>query len=108
MGHPRMSGCEGPGAGKSCQEYRRSVSAYAMHRLSLQETREAQDQQPEKPMMINPKQEQPVGSRPTEVGDDWFTHIQRAKSAREQGKKAREGNPPVNPLSRTPLSLNHD
>lgn len=59
-------------------------------------------------MMINQKQEEPIGRRPTEVDEDWFTRIQRAKTAREQGQKAREGKPPVNPLSRTPLSLNHD
>ena len=29
--------------------------------MSLQEARDAQDQQPEEPMMINPKQEEPVG-----------------------------------------------
>ena len=59
-------------------------------------------------MMINPKQEEPVGRRPAEVDEDWFTRIQRAKTAREQGQKAREGKPPVNPLSRTPLSLKYD
>ena len=74
----------------------------------LQEPRDAQDPQPEAPMMTNQKQEEPVGRRPTEVDEDWFTRIQRAKAAREQGQKAREGRPPVNPLSRTPLSLNHE
>ena len=59
-------------------------------------------------MMIHPKQEGPIGRRPTEVDEDWFIRIQRAKHAREQGQKAREGKPPVNPLSRTPLSLNRD
>ena len=60
------------------------------------------------PMMTNQKQEEPVGRRPAEVDEDWFIRIQRAKTAREQGQKAREGRPPVNPLSRTPLSLNRD
>ncbi len=59
-------------------------------------------------MMIDPKQEEPVGKRPVEIDEDWFIRIQRAKTAREQGQKAREGRPPVNPLSRVPLSLNHD
>lgn len=59
-------------------------------------------------MMTTPKQERPVGRRPTEVDEDWFTRIARARTAREQGQKAREGKPPVNPFSRTPLSLNHD
>ena len=76
--------------------------------LPLQEARDSQDQQPEEPMMTDPKQEEPIGRRPTEVDENWFTRIQRAKTAREQGQKARESRPPVNPLSRTPLSLNHD
>ena len=76
--------------------------------LSLQEACDAQDQQREEPMMINPKQKEPIGTRPTEVDEDWFIRIQRAKNAREQGQKAREGRPPVNPIPRMPLSLNHD
>ena len=56
-------------------------------------------------MMINPKQGEPIGTRPTEVDEDWFIRIQRAKNAREQGRKAREGRPPVNPIPRMPLSL---
>ena len=79
-----------------------------MRPLSLQEARDAQDPQPEEPMMTNQKSKEPIGRRPAEVDEDWFTRIQRAKTAREQGRKAREGRPPVNPLSRTPLSLNHD
>ena len=39
-------------------------------------------------MMTNPKPEEPVRRPPTEVDDDWFTRIQRAKAAREQGQKA--------------------
>ena len=58
--------------------------------------------------MINAKQEEPVGRRPAEVDEDWFIRIQRAKTAREQGQKAREGKTPVNPIPRTPLSLNHE
>ena len=88
--------------------HRRSVSAYAACFLFLQEICYAHDQQPEEPMMINSKQEEPVGRRPAEIDEDWFIRIQRAKTAREQGQKAREGRPPVNPLSRVPLSLNHD
>ena len=59
-------------------------------------------------MMTNPKQEEPIGRRPTEIDEDWFTRIQRAKTAREQGRKAREGRPPVISVPRMPLSLNHD
>lgn len=79
-----------------------------MNPLFLQEACDAKDQQREEPMMINPKQEEPIGTRPTEVDEDWFIRIQRAKNAREQGQKAREGRPPVNPIPRMPLSLNHD
>ena len=53
-------------------------------------------------MMTDQKQEEPVVRRPTEVDEDWLTRIQRAQTARERGQKAREGRPPVNPLSRTP------
>ena len=59
-------------------------------------------------MMTNPKPEEPVRRPPTEVDDDWFTRIQRAKAAREQGQKAREGNPPADPIPRMPLSPRHD
>ena len=59
-------------------------------------------------MMTNLKREEPIGGRPTEVGEDWFTRIQRAKSAREQGQKAREGRPPVDPIPRTPQSRERD
>ena len=59
-------------------------------------------------MMTRPKQEDPLDRRPTEVDEDWFTRIQRAKAAREEGQKAREGRPPLNPIPRKPLSLNHD
>ena len=58
-------------------------------------------------MMTDQKQEGPVGKRPAQVSEDWFVRIQRAKMAREQGRKARESRPPVNPFSR-PLPLNHD
>ena len=66
------------------------------------------DPKQEEPMMTDPKQEEPVCRRPSVVDEDWFTRIQRAKNAREQGQKAREGKPPVNPFSRMPLSLNRD
>ena len=66
------------------------------------------DQKHEERVMANQKSEEPVVRRPTEVNQDWFTRIQRAKTAREQGRKAREGRPPVDPISRTPLSLRHD
>ena len=59
-------------------------------------------------MTSHPKQDEPAGRRPAEVDENWFTRIQRATHAREQGRKAREGKPPVNPLSGTPLSPNHD
>ncbi len=59
-------------------------------------------------MMNNTKPEEPIGRRLTAADEDWFTRIQRAKTAREQGQKAREGKPPVNPLPRKPLSLNHN
>ena len=40
-----------------------------------------------------------------EVDKDWFDRIRRAKSAREQGRRAREGNAPVSPVPSTmPLS----
>ncbi len=58
--------------------------------------------------MTNPKQEEPVGTRPAAVDEDWFTRIQRAKTAREQGRKAREGKPPLSPIPRMPLPLNHE
>ena len=58
-------------------------------------------------MMTQPKQDEPLGRRPTEVDEDWFIRIQRAKNAREQGQMARAGKPPVNPLSRMPLSVIH-
>ncbi len=64
--------------------------------------------QPEESRMTNQKQEAHVVKRPTEVDEEWFNRIRRAKTAREQAQKAREGRPPVNPLSRTPLPLNHD
>ena len=39
------------------------------------------------------------------VDEDWFDRIQRAKSAREQGRRAREGKAPVSPMPSTmPLS----
>ena len=59
-------------------------------------------------MMTKPKQEEAIGRRPIEVDEDWFVRIQRAKTAREQGQKAREGKPPLNPIPRVPLSLSHD
>ena len=59
-------------------------------------------------MTTDPKQKDTAIKPPTEVDERWFTRIQRAKIAREQGRKARESNPPVNPLSRPPLSPNHD
>lgn len=62
----------------------------------------------EERVMTNQESKEPVVRRPTEVNQDWFIRIQRAKAAREQGRKAREGRPPVNPLSRPPLSLRHD
>ncbi len=52
--------------------------------------------------MNHSERKEAVGKRPTEVDEDWFIRIQRAKTAREQGRKAREGRPPVNPLSRPP------
>lgn len=58
--------------------------------------------------MIDAKQEEPVGRRPAEVDEDWSIRIQRAKTARERGQKAREGKPPVNPIPRMPLSVNHE
>ena len=85
-----------------------SLSAYAMRSRQRRELRDVHDQQPEQPMMRNPKQEEPVDRRPTEVSEDWFTRIQRAKTAREQGQKAREGRPPVNPIPRMPQSQSHD
>lgn len=36
--------------------------------------------------------------------EDWFDRIQRAKLAREQGRKAREGQPPLDPIPRRPLT----
>ena len=66
------------------------------------------DQKHKERVMTNQESEEPVVRRPTEVNQDWFVRIQRAKAAREQGRKAREGRPPVNPLSRPPLSLRHD
>ena len=40
-----------------------------------------------------------------EVDEDWFDRIRRAKSAREQGRRAREGKAPVSPMPSTiPLS----
>lgn len=66
------------------------------------------DQKQEEPVMTNQKPEEPVVRRPRAANEDWFTRIQRAKTAREQGRKAREVKPPVNPLSRPPLSLRHD
>ena len=59
-------------------------------------------------MMTNNKPEEPVRRPPTEVDEDWFNRIQRAKTAREQGQKAREGNPPINPIPRVPQSPRHD
>jgi len=58
--------------------------------------------------MTNQESEEPVVRQPTGVNEDWFIRIQRARVAREQGRKAREGRPSVNPLSRPPLSLRHD
>ena len=66
------------------------------------------DQKQEETAMAKQREETAVGKPPAEVDEDWFTRIQRAKIAREQGRKAREGRPPVNPLSRPPLSLRHD
>ena len=86
----------------------RVVSAYAMRSLSCRMLRDARVQELEEPTMTNPKPEEPVRRPPTEVDDDWFTRIQRAKAAREQGQKAREGNPPVDPIPRMPLSPRHD
>ena len=34
---------------------------------------------------------------PTKVDEHWFIRFHRAKTAREQGQKAREGRPPANP-----------
>lgn len=34
--------------------------------------------------------EKEVIPRPNQVDENWFDHIQRAKQAREQGRKARE------------------
>lgn len=65
-------------------------------------------QKREKPTMTNPEQERAISNRPPKVDEQWFTRIQRAKTAREQGRKAREGKTPVNPLSRGPLSVKRD
>jgi len=66
------------------------------------------DQKPEGQVTTSQESEEPVVRRPVEVDQDWFIRIQRAKAAREQGRKAREGRPLVNPLSRPPLSRRHD
>ena len=66
------------------------------------------DQKRKETAMTKQREGTAVGKPPAEVDEDWFTRIQRAKIAREQGRKAREGRPPVNPLSRPPLSLRHD
>ena len=58
-------------------------------------------------MMTDTNPEGPISKRPVTTDKDWHTRIQRAKNAREQGQKAREGKPPVNPIPRTPLSLKH-
>lgn len=76
--------------------------------LPLQEIRDTQNRPLEEPMMTNPKPEEPACRPPTEANEDWAIRIERAKAAREQGQKAREGKPPLNPIPRMPLSLNHD
>ena len=86
----------------------RVVCAYAVRSLSCRKLRDARAQELEEPMMTNPKPEEPVHRPPTGVDEDWFTRIQRAKIAREQGQKAREGNQPVNPIPRMPQSPRHD
>ena len=58
--------------------------------------------------MINAEQQRAIENRRTKVDEQWFTRIQRAKTAREQGRKAREGKAPVDPLSRPPLSVKRD
>ena len=59
-------------------------------------------------MMTEPKQQRAISKRPIEIDEDWFIRIQRAKIAREQGQKARDGKPVLNPIPRIPLSLSHD
>lgn len=58
--------------------------------------------------MTKPKQEEPAVKRPPEVHEDWFDRIQRAKLAREQGRKAREGQPPLDPIPGRHLPLNRE
>jgi len=65
------------------------------------------DRKQEETAMAKQGEETAVSKPPAEVDEDWFTRIQRARIAREQGRKAREARPPVNPLSRPPLSLRH-
>ena len=49
-----------------------------------------------------------VNEQPNTTHDDWFIRIQRAKKAREQGQKAREGKPITNPIANTLLPLNRN